>query len=183
MYLMGCEYDPSDLEERKQIKELIQDAKHEDLKRIANDLLAHISISNNTKPEKVSKQLALLRSRNRNLMPDYMKELESQQRQYNLPDPLTLKKDQYVQQWLAIFSSKEDSDSLKDRYREYDILELRTAFSWTLELFAELDLGGNYKWHSLCLLTLKKIKKGEWNRENQDLLIAEYLADTRWFDQ
>lgn len=128
-------------------------------------------------------QLAFLRDRNRNLMPDHMKEFESQQRQYKLPDPLLLKKDQYIQQWLAIFSNKEDSDNLKARFHEYDILELKTAFSWTLNHFAELDLGGNYKWHSLCLLTLEKIKKGEWNRKTQDLLIAEYLVDTRWFDQ
>ena len=91
----------------------------------------------------------------------------------------------YIEQWVLFFTDyieRGDLVQFERIYTSFNVLQLEIAFSWTLEHFAELDLGGNYKWHETTKSVLKNLKKRTWDSKAEQALIAEYITDTRWYD-
>lgn len=129
----------------------------------------------------IDKEFEFVRKRHRALMPEHMKEFEIKFRSTVRPKSITLPKREFITSWVEIFDS-DDIENIDNRLLQYNVRQLETGFEWTLYNFAELDLGGNHKWHAALLTILKLIKKEEWDKVNQDKIINEYLTDTRWYD-
>lgn len=126
-----------------------------------------------------SQDLNIIRKRNKALMPSYMQEYSSELSNIKTPSITTLAKADYLAAWINIFDP--DTSDLNDLL-QFDISELEAAFTWTLKHFAELDLGGNYKWLHSVQVILKLIRNKEWVEKEKNKLICEFIIDTRWYD-
>lgn len=132
-----------------------------------------------------TEEFALLRAQIKLFMPDYMQEFAEELKLREHPSELTLKKHDYICAWIEVFVASTAEDILREtvnKYSRYNIKQLKQAFEWTLEHFAELDLGGNNKWYGVSLDSLRLIAKGSWSKSTQNTLIAKYISDTTWFN-
>ena len=127
-----------------------------------------------------------LRNNLQNRMPDFMKVFSKELGERVRPDEYSLSKNDYIRAWFGFFAeelldNERQTEHCINRLNKYNRLQLREAFEWTLEHFAELDLGGNFKWFAVVEDILKNLKNKSWHPEQQQALIAQYLTDTRWY--
>ena len=124
-------------------------------------------------------EFEFVRRRLRNLMPSYMKSFEVECIEREKPDAESLPKKVYVKEWLNIFDSG-CGDWEVEQLLDYSVYNLREAFNWTINHYAELDLGANSKWSSALHSVLKYLKRRVWNADNERNIIYTYLIETRW---
>lgn len=122
-----------------------------------------------------------IRSRQRALMPETMKKFEIELKSKSRPDSMSLPKYEFVYSWVKMIDP-DYCDHIDNSLLKYNIRLLETAFEWTLSNFAELDLGWNRRWYSVLIDVLKSIKKEEWDKHHQDIVLNKYLTDARWYD-
>ncbi len=127
----------------------------------------------------LNQELEFIRKRHKNLMPEYMTACAIKLSNTAKPDETRLSKSDFLTAWIRIFDSESDQH---DDLLQFNIMQLKTACTWTLQHFAELDLGGNYKWLVVIRAALNLTQEGKWNRESQNELISSYITDTRWYD-
>ena len=112
------------------------------------------------------KEICFIQERQKNFMPQYMKDLEKDFNNVAKPSKNNLSKKYFIQSWLKIFDSSltNPNNELINKFETYTILQLEQAFEFTINNFAELDLGGNMKWYSFSIETLTLISSSNWNK-------------------
>ena len=133
-----------------------------------------------------SGEFEFIRKRQQHLMPEFMKEFDLELNNTKQPSEYNLTKYNYIKSWLSLFDKdlvdELNSDYHIEKFSRFNVLQLKTAFQWTIGNFAELDLGGNHKWYSITITILKNLTKSSWNTEAENKLMEEYITDTRWYD-
>lgn len=124
-----------------------------------------------------------IRNRQETNMPEFMQEFAEELRSTELPNETKLTKAQYIVSWSNILGSEHDNEHCLETLSIYPTSHLKIAFEWTLKHFAELDLGGNNKWYSATSTILKLLRSRTWNVNRENLLLQEYLKDTRWYEE
>ena len=132
-------------------------------------------------------EFELIRMRQKILMPSYMKEFHEELT--NLPRPSFeyMPKNDYIYSWFSIFDERFSNDTLNSeesikRFSRYNILQLKEAFEWVINHFAELDLGGNMKWYGVTVNILEHMANSTWGTQIEKEIIKAFISDTRLFD-
>lgn len=128
------------------------------------------------------KDFAYVRQVQRENMPSFMKNFELEIKKRIKPCVHKMTKTEYIHAWCMFFNDNDDMDDIVKNFSKYTYYHLEKAFTWTCDHFAELDLGGNYKWLTTTEYILNYLRKSIWNLQTETKLIKSLLIDTRWFD-
>ena len=128
-----------------------------------------------------------IRMRQKNLMPSYMKEFHEELTNRSRPSIEYMPKHDYIYSWFSIFDEHFANDTFNSersirQFSRYNILQLKEAFEWVINHFAELDIGGNMKWYLVTLKILEHIANSTWGTQIEKEIIKAFISDTRWFD-